>query len=176
MRRIVVLSLCLLLAATVSGAAAAPIGLSVEVLKDPNLIACPYCHKAIAPGEIGEDAEDILSTEMGGSLDEKGFDHTGGKNAARGLDVFIYRFQERMGGSIGAEKPASVGFHVHLRERGKVANVFVFDETQRPLSENVLALPVFVKRGAKWITAAELAREGVHKAIGLFANDLIESK
>jgi hypothetical protein len=57
-----------------------------------------------------------------------------------------------------------------------VANVYVFEETQQPLSENVLDLPAFVKRGAKWVTAGELAREGVHKAVDRFADDLIKSK
>jgi hypothetical protein len=156
--------------------AAAPVGLGVEALENRNAFICPVCHKAIVPGEIRERAKNILWTEMGEYLDEKGIDHTGTKEAPRGLNVLIYRFRERMGGDFAVDKPASVGFHVHLMEGGVAKETFVFDETQQPLSENVLALGTFFKRGAKWITAGELTREGVHKAVDLFYKDLIQSK
>lgn len=69
-------------------------------------------------------------------------------------------------------RPASVGFHVHLFEDGKLVDVFAFDETQQPLSENIFRFFTFVKRGGKWITAGELAREGIHKAVDSLAGGL----
>ncbi len=50
--------------------------------------------------------------------------------------------------------------------------VFAFDETQQPLSENVLRFFTFMKRKASWITAGELAREGVVKAVEQLEEDL----
>jgi len=36
-----------------------------------------------------------------------------------------------------------------------------FDETQQALSENILKAPTFFKRGARWLTAGELSRDGI---------------
>jgi hypothetical protein len=101
----IAIGLLLFVGVTLSAAADVPtIGLSVETLKDPNLIACPYCHKAIVPGRIHNDAQDTIATEIGGYLDEKGISHNGMENAIRGLNVFIYRYQQRVGGALAVEK------------------------------------------------------------------------
>lgn len=154
--------------------AAPSVELKVERLKDPGLVRCPVCNKGIVPGGVHENAELILSTEMGGYLDDKGIDHAGGPGAARSLNVLIYRFRERMGGNFAIERPASVGFHVHLLKENKVWRVFVFDETQQALSDNILRLGDFVKRGGKWVTAGELAREGVREAIDALYDDIVQ--
>ncbi|MEW6667192.1 MAG: hypothetical protein AB1512_18470 [Thermodesulfobacteriota bacterium] len=75
----------------------------------------------------------------------------------------VWRFRERVGGSMGVESPASVAFLIHLVEvaTGTVLWKGTFNETQRSLSENILDAPAFFKRGAKWLTAEELARHGV---------------
>lgn len=151
---------------------ATDLGLYVERLNDPSVIRCPYCHRPIVAGKIHENAEAVMATEMGGSLDEKGIDHTGEKGQGKYLHVFIYRFQEREGGNFSVVRPASVGFHVHLYEGDKLSDVFVFDETQQPLSDNIFRFFTFLRRGAKWITAGELAREGIHKAIDALAGGL----
>jgi hypothetical protein len=155
---------------------AVSVGLTVERLKDPNVVRCPVCNKAIVAGRIHENAETILSTEVGGYLDDKGIDHSGGPGAVRTINVLVYRFQERRGGNLAVEKPASVAFHVHLMKENKVLKVFSFDETQQALSDNVLRLGDFVRRGGKWVTAGELAREGVHRAIDGLSDDIIQSK
>jgi hypothetical protein len=148
------------------------LGLYVERLQNPEASACPHCRKQITPGGIHENAENILSTQVGGYLAERGIPYTGEKGQASSLNVFVYRFQERQGGNFSVVRPASVGFHVHLYEGSSLVRVFAFDETQKPLSENVLGVFTFFKRGAKWITAGELAREGVHQAIDAFADTL----
>jgi hypothetical protein len=158
----------------VTSSPAAEVGLYIERLDRPNVIECPYCHKAIVAGGIHESAERTLATEFGGSLTEKGIIFTQEKGQTRYLHVFVYRFQERQGGNFSVIRPASAGFHTHLFEGGTLLQTIVFDETQQPLSENVLRLFTFIRRGGKWITVGELAREGVQKSVDRFAEVLVE--
>lgn len=80
---------------------------------------------------------------------------------------FVFRFEQRIGSSWGAEHPASVAFDLHLfrlrdgREvwRGRM------DETQRPLSENLLKFGSFLRRKARWLTAEELASVGMDEML-----------
>jgi hypothetical protein len=76
---------------------------------------------------------------------------------------FLFRFVERIGSSLGVERPASVGFDIHLfRVRdGKMVWNGSFDETQKPLSENLLKIGAFIKGKASWLTAEELAGLGM---------------
>lgn len=170
MRLIVVLCAFFVFLAGVA-AAADSIGLFVERLKDPNAVRCPYCSKPIVPGPIHESAEAILSTQFSGRLDEKGISHTEEKGRPRSLNVFVYRFEERRGGNFAVERPASVGFHTHVYDGSSITRVMVFDETQRPLSENVFRFFTFLRRGGKWITADSLALEGVHAAVEFVFED-----
>jgi len=91
-----------------------------------------------------------------------------------GLDFifvgFLYRFEQRVGSSIGVDKPASVGFDVHLirlRDR-KTVWTGKFDETQRPLSENLLKMGSFVRRKGHWLTAEELSSVGMDEMLTRF--------
>jgi len=72
---------------------------------------------------------------------------------------FLFRFEERVGSRVGVEKPASVGFDIHLlRVRdGKRVWEGKVDETQQALSENLLNIGSFVRRGATWLKAEELS-------------------
>ena len=165
------LGVSLLVLAGLSGPAHA-IGLYVERLDDMNVNVCPVCHRLIVPGSIHENAEDVITTELGGALFDAGISYTQEPGETPCLNVLIYRFQERRGGAFSVERPASVGFHVHFFDSSGLAKVFVFDETQQPLSENVFSFFTFLKRKATWITAGDLAREGVRKAVDFFADDL----
>jgi hypothetical protein len=80
---------------------------------------------------------------------------------------YLFRFEERIGSNIGVEKPASVGFDVHLiRLRdGKMVWIGKFDETQQPLSENLLKMRAFVRRKASWLTAVELSSVGMDEML-----------
>ncbi|MGD0228971.1 MAG: hypothetical protein ABSC19_01270 [Syntrophorhabdales bacterium] len=155
-----------------ASAPAFALGLYVERLQDLNENICPVCHRVIVPGDIHENAETTLMTEFGGALEEKGIKYTQEKGEAQYLNVLIYRFQERRGGNFAVERPASVGFHVHLFDQSGLARVIVFDETQQPLSDNIFRFFTFLRRKARWITASELAREGVRKAVDDLADDL----
>ena len=80
---------------------------------------------------------------------------------------YLFRFEERVGSRIGAEKPASVGFDVHLlrMKDGKRVWNGKFDETQQALSENLLKIGSFVRRKASWLTAEELSSVGMDEML-----------
>jgi hypothetical protein len=80
---------------------------------------------------------------------------------------FLFHFEERIGSAIGAEKPAAVAFDVHLFRLKDEKMVWEgrFDETQRPLSENLLRIGAFFRRKASWLTAEELASVGMEEVL-----------
>ena len=77
----------------------------------------------------------------------------------------VWKYRDRRGGTRAVESPASVAFAVHLVdvETGSVVWSKDFAETQRSLSENIFKAPSFFERGAKWLTADELARFGMEE-------------
>ncbi len=79
----------------------------------------------------------------------------------------VIRFHEREGESIGAMSPASVAFVLEVWDvkRGDVLWTARFDETQKPLNENLLNLGQVASRGVRWLKAEELSLEGVKKAV-----------
>jgi hypothetical protein len=79
----------------------------------------------------------------------------------------LFRFEERIGSAIGATKPASVGFDIHLFRLRDGIEVWrgSFDETQRPLSENLFKIGSFLRRKASWLTAEELASVGMDEML-----------
>ena len=163
----------MLVAVLVLAGNAFPLGLYVERLLDMESNVCPVCHRVIVPGGIHENAESVLTTEFGGGLKERGISFTTDEGETQYLNVLVYRFQERRGGNFSVERPASVGYHVHLFDKAGLIKMFIFDETQQPLSENVFRFFTFLRRGMKWITAEALAREGVDKALDSLAEDLL---
>lgn len=82
------------------------------------------------------------------------------------LQVTLERYRERLGDEYSATDPASLAFSFRLVNiaDGKVSCFGQFDETQQPVSDNVLAIGQAFKRGFKWITIADLTREALkHK-------------
>ncbi len=88
---------------------------------------------------------------------------------ARELDVeyvmvgILERYIEREGSAGGVERPASVGFSLYVLHAPTGSVVFEgsFEETQQSLSESPLKAGLFFKRGARWLSAGELSREGI---------------
>jgi hypothetical protein len=76
---------------------------------------------------------------------------------------YLFRFEERVGSSLGIEKPASVGFDLHLFRVKDGMEIWKgkFDETQKPLSDDLLKIGSFLRRKATWVTAEELASDGM---------------
>ena len=107
----------------------------------------------------------------------QGVSPTGDRERLRRIGEMVYadavlvsrvsRYRERVGDEWGAKSPASVGFVLDLIDvrRGDIVWSANFDETQKPLSENIFALSDITQRGVRWLTAEQLAQEGVKKAI-----------
>jgi hypothetical protein len=78
----------------------------------------------------------------------------------------LYRFEDRIGSSYSVQKPASVAFSLHLIRvsDGAVLWQYTFDETQKPLTENLLNTKLYRESGLKWLTADQLANYGLTDA------------
>jgi hypothetical protein len=79
----------------------------------------------------------------------------------------VLRYRERVGSELGIKSPASVAFVLDLVDvrRGDVVWSARFDETQKGLSESILSLGDIPERGIRWLTAEQLAQDGVRKAV-----------
>jgi hypothetical protein len=83
---------------------------------------------------------------------------------------WVFRYRARTGGPWGVQEPASVAF-VALLLNGRDGRLLwrgQFDETQRALSEDVLDFFSFARRGGRWVTAKELASDGVNQLLLTF--------
>jgi hypothetical protein len=76
-------------------------------------------------------------------------------------------WQERDGSEVAVREPAAVVLDLFLVDvnAGTIAARYHFDEEQLSLTENMLEADKFVKRKGKWITATELAREGISRGV-----------
>jgi len=82
----------------------------------------------------------------------------------------VYRFGERQGTAFATDKPASVAFDVLMvsTDDGRLLWEGHFNETQRPLSDNLLNLDAFIQQKGRWLTARELAVIGLDKVMQRF--------
>ncbi len=79
----------------------------------------------------------------------------------------LYEWRERDGSSIGVATPAKVVMDVFVLDvrNESLISRSRFDETQSALSTNLLEAGKFFKRGGKWVSAHDLAEEGMEKAV-----------
>jgi hypothetical protein len=79
----------------------------------------------------------------------------------------ITRYQQRQGSAYGVTRPASVAFDMQLvsTNSGTVLWSGSFDETQAPLSSNLLNWWQFWEAGPRWMTVEELAHLGVERLL-----------
>jgi hypothetical protein len=77
----------------------------------------------------------------------------------------VFRYQNRVGTQFGASEPASVVFELGLVvvSTGEVVWSGTFDETQQPLTSNLLNWWMFWSAGPRWMSAGELAGLGVER-------------
>lgn len=82
----------------------------------------------------------------------------------------VYRFRERKGVAYAVDQPASVAFEIHLLRVSDGALVWKgsFDRTQTSLMEDLLQAPSFYRGGGRWVTAEELAAEGMEQVLKTF--------
>ncbi len=165
----------------------------LEALSGEEKIKVPFAPAATADGRGGESSSALLSRQLYSAMtglpnwqivsdrevrEVEPLVPKGAPEArARRLGQMVYadavisgrilRFREREGEALGAMSPASVAFVLELWDvkRGDVIWSARFDETQKPLSENLFALGDFTTRGGRWLKAEELSLEGVKKAV-----------
>jgi hypothetical protein len=158
---------------------------------------CPVCKGIYGSGEIAPGAQNILTRELYGKMEALGafrviplekVEEARSRSVQIRLETnlvrsliplgrdlnadfvmvaHLFRFEQRVGSSIGVEKPASVAFDLHLIRIRDGARVWdgTFDETQKALFDNLLRAGSFFKEGAKWVTAEELAAVGMDKVL-----------
>ena len=83
---------------------------------------------------------------------------------------YVYRYTERVGYDFSAEHPASVAFEIHLLNVKDGSTIWrgVFDKTQKSLMEDVYQASSFFKGGGKWLTASQLAKQGIDEIFKTF--------
>jgi hypothetical protein len=79
----------------------------------------------------------------------------------------LISWREREGGRWGAESPASVALRlVWLDAQEKqVERAFHFQREQASLTENLWQIGSFIRRGGQWVSAEELAAEGIRSGL-----------
>lgn len=88
-----------------------------------------------------------------------------------GVDLLVVpqllEYREREGGDYGVVSPARVHMDIFVLDvrNETLISRSPFDETQSALTTNLLEADKFFKRRGKWITAHDLAREGMVKAV-----------
>jgi hypothetical protein len=99
----------------------------------------------------------------------------GMRNPAQGpLDAIITgvitRYDDRQGTALAVDHPASVAYEAFLisARDGEILWRARFNETQRPLFDNLLLTGRFVKGGGVWQTNDTLARIGLERVVKTF--------
>lgn len=78
----------------------------------------------------------------------------------------VIEWEERKGGEMGVEAPASVVldfFLINVQEES--LQRAHFEESQESLTENIFKAGKFFERGGKWVSAHQLAAEGIEQKL-----------
>ncbi len=126
---------------------------------------CKYCGKMITPGNVHGDAETVVMGQLKRALSDRIIGYVEGKEKSPYINVYIYRYEERQGGNYAVERPARVGFHMHLMNKDSVRRVFVYEEDQQALLDNLYSIGKFMSRGGKWVTVERLSEDGIKKGL-----------
>lgn len=113
-----------------------------------------------------QEMDAILGSFAGNQVD--GARQVGQKTGADAVLITrVQRYNERHGSTYAADNPASVAFSMHLIDTasGRVLCAAAFDETQQSLTDNLFSFAKVIARGFRWMTAEDLAREGLKKKL-----------
>lgn len=79
-------------------------------------------------------------------------------------------FRQRAGSAWASSRPSAVAFELELNSvaEQKVVWTGSYEEEQKPLLDDLFQAKTFFRRGAKWVTAEVLAREGMRRALADF--------
>lgn len=158
-------------------------------------VTCPVTDLNFPSGRVEEGAGELIADQFRYLMSERGFrvagrdetleaiirtareegeSHAGfALRVARALNMdaaltgSVARFEERIGGKIAADRPASVAFSVAIINAadGKIVWKAKFDKTQKALFEDVLDYKTFFKGGMVWQKAAKLSEIGVKNVL-----------
>jgi hypothetical protein len=150
-------------------------------------IICPVCKGIRRSGDVLPGAQNTLTQLLYTKMDAGGtFQVIAQENVLEellhspssiqvgkklGVDFifigYLFRFEERVGSSLGVERPAALSFDLHLFRLRDEKMVWMgkFDETQRPLSENLFKIGSFIRSKGSWLTAAEFASIGMDEIL-----------
>lgn len=80
---------------------------------------------------------------------------------------YVYRFQDREGGQYAVSRAASVAFDLAVvrSSDGVVVWKNSFDQTQQPLSDNLMRLGEYARHGIRWLSADEFGRFGMDQLL-----------
>lgn len=160
-------------------------------------VRCPQCEGYIAVGEIGPEGPKVITSFFRRKLVSNGYSLVSKEMVAETLPLlrsleekpevlsqrlafqlhidsvvlgWVFRYRERIGGAWGVQEPASVAFVALLfnGQDGKLLWRGRFDETQQPLFEDVRHFSSFVRRGGRWLTAKQLAADGISRVLLTF--------
>jgi hypothetical protein len=161
---------------------------------DKGLIKCPLCGNYFEAGPVPQDTPDRLTqtavdllrkntdipvlihdrsfAESSNTLPERRFLTEAGKKSRADavLTGYIYRYEMRTGTDLAVKNPASVALSVHLL---RVVDGFEIwsghiDETQQTLAEDLFKASDFLRRKGRWISADEMAEDGLEQIFESF--------
>jgi hypothetical protein len=83
---------------------------------------------------------------------------------------YVYRFKERQGSTYSVDTPASVAFDIDLVSVNKERIIWYgrYNETQKALTDDLFQFGKFIKRKGRWVTAWEMAVNGLEDVFQTF--------
>ena len=141
---------------------------SVRKIAVVPVVADPLLGSSVpseAPGFVTAQLLDALKAQGGLRIVD-------GACADASLGGQIRRWSQREGSTTGVRRPASVWLVLELTDRdGRVIWNGVYEETQPPLSEDVLSFSRAWERSFRWVTAEELAEYGLRELVDDLARE-----
>jgi hypothetical protein len=125
----------------------------------PGVVVLSPTEAAKATLQPGEETENATPERQAANLAAK-------LKADAALMGQVMVYQERSGGRLGANPPATVGFEVKaIAQDGQVLWVGHYYERQKPMTQDFLG---FVQHGGVFVTAQELAQYGADQVLKTF--------
>lgn len=121
-------------------------------------------------GRIWPVSADELATRAVQVTPEPGMPNTVQRPLDAVLTGVITRYDDRQGTALAVDHPASVAYEAYLisARDGEILWRARFDETQKPLFDNLLLSGRFLKGGGVWQTNDTLARIGLERVVKTF--------
>ena len=128
--------------------------------------------RTISPAAVGNCVRTEGREESGGRLGTLKYWQGIGRCAGSDYVVVpqVLAWREREGSAMGTTVSAAVVINFYLLDvkTGGVIKFLQFDEEQLALADNLLEAGKFFERKGRWLTAYELASEGMRKAVKEF--------